>query len=175
MHDEENVSTEPPGSQTPPRLSGPYSDKERTQGARETPGKGAQAPVGVTGVAGMLERLKKRREFLATATGRRAARQAFVVQARPRGDDLPPRIGFTVSKRTARSAVERNRIRRRLREAASSVAEGHARSGHDYVVVARRAALTERFAELKAALASAFAQASEASKDGGPGARKAAR
>ena len=65
----------------------------------------------------MPERLKKRRDFLAAAKGHRAARRAFVLEARAREDEGSPRFGFTVSKRTAAKAVERNRIRRRLREA----------------------------------------------------------
>ncbi len=65
----------------------------------------------------MPERLKKRRDFLAAAKGHRAARRAFVLEARSREDADGPRFGFTVSKRTATKAVERNRIRRRLREA----------------------------------------------------------
>ena len=65
----------------------------------------------------MIERLKKRRDFLAAAKGSKAARRAFVLEARERGDDGPARFGFTVTKRTAKKAVERNRIRRRLREA----------------------------------------------------------
>ena len=88
----------------------------------------------------MIERLKKRRDFLAAAKGSKAARRAFVLEARKRGDDGPPRFGFTVTKRTAKKAVERNRIRRRLREAARLAAE-NAPAGHDYVLVGRRAAL----------------------------------
>jgi ribonuclease P protein component len=45
------------------------------------------------------------------------------------------------------SAVERNRAKRRLREA---VARVPVRSGHDYVVIATRAVLEARFEELVA-------------------------
>jgi len=110
----------------------------------------------VTGRQTMFERLKKRRDFLAAAKGHRAARRAFVLEARGRGDDSPPRFGFTVSKRTAKKAVERNRIRRRLREAAKRAAETDARVGLDYVLVGRRAALTEPFADLTSAVAEAM-------------------
>jgi ribonuclease P protein component len=105
----------------------------------------------------MMERLKKRRDFLAAAKGRKATRRAFVLETRARGDDGPPRLGLTVSKRVARSAVERNRIRRRLREAARLAAESCGEAGRDYVIVGRRAALTEPFAELRSALADALA------------------
>ncbi len=107
----------------------------------------------------MIGRLKKRRDFLAAAKGSKAQRRSFVLEARCRGDDAAPRFGFTVSKRTAKKAVERNRIRRRLKEAVRLAAPGRARSGCDYVVVGRRSALSESFAALKAELAGALAQA----------------
>lgn len=105
----------------------------------------------------MVERLKKRRDFLAAAKGQKAARRAFILEARGRGDEGPPRFGFTVSKRVAAKAVERNRIRRRLKEAARRLA-AEARHGHDYVVVGRRAALTEPFHTLTAALHEALSE-----------------
>jgi ribonuclease P protein component len=104
----------------------------------------------------MIARLKNRRDFLAAAKGHRTARRAFVLEARARGDEAPPRFGFTVTKRTAKKAVERNRIRRRLREAARQAAASDARAGLDYVLVGRRAALTEPFANLTSALAEAM-------------------
>jgi ribonuclease P protein component len=103
----------------------------------------------------MAERLKSRRDFLAAAQGSRAARRAFVLEARGRGDDGPPRFGFTVSKRVAKKAVERNRIRRRLKEAVRLTAE-NAEAGRDYVLIGRRAALSEPFADLTASLIEAL-------------------
>ena len=96
----------------------------------------------------MFERLKKRRDFLAAAKGRKLARHAFVVEMRLRDDHAPPRVGVTVTKRTADKAVERNRIRRRLKEAVRLAAPEAARPGTDYVLVARRAALNEDFGRL---------------------------
>ncbi len=121
----------------------------------------------------MYERLKTRREFLATATGLRAVRPPFLLQARRRGDDGPACFGFTVSKRTAKSAVERNRIRRRLKEAVRRVAEAHADAGCDYVLVGRRRALDEPFAELEASLLAALRQTSAELGGGAGSAEKA--
>ncbi len=113
----------------------------------------------MTGLELMIERLKKRRDFLAAAKGPKAARRAFVLETRERGDDGPPRFGFTVSKRTAKKAVERNRIRRRLKEAARLAAADNARAGHDYVLVGRHRALSEPFSDLAATLAEALRHA----------------
>ena len=62
-----------------------------------------------------MERLKQRADFLAAATGTRAPAAAFVLQARKRADEGPARVGLTVSKKVG-NAVERNRVRRRLRD-----------------------------------------------------------
>ena len=98
-------------------------------------------------------RLTRRADFVAMRGGRRQHCRAFVLQARVRGADETPgpsgaaRFGFTVTKRVGNS-VERNRIRRRLRGAVRTGAPGHCRPGHDYVLVARREALSEPFASM---------------------------
>jgi ribonuclease P protein component len=84
-----------------------------------------------------MERLKQRAEFLAAAKGVKVPAAAFVLQARQRGDAASPRFGFTVSKKVGNS-VERNRVRRRLREI---VRRTPAEAGYDYVLIGRRTAL----------------------------------
>jgi ribonuclease P protein component len=98
-----------------------------------------------------MDRLKRRADFLAAASGTRASASAFLVQARDRRDGAAPRIGFTVTRKTG-SAVERNRIRRRLRAAARAVLPVSAHRGFDYVLVARRPALDAPYAALVADL-----------------------
>lgn len=70
------------------------------------------------------------------------------------GGTRGPRIGFTVTKKIG-NAVVRNRIRRRLREAVRRAA-AHAEPGTDYVIVARKAALTLPFKRLITDLVSGF-------------------
>jgi ribonuclease P protein component len=96
-----------------------------------------------------MERLRQRADFLAAAGGRKVATAAFVLQARERGDGGPVRVGFTVSKKVG-NAVERNRVRRRLRELVRLSAAPKLRAGsdHDYVLVGRRAALTLPFEQM---------------------------
>ena len=95
-------------------------------------------------------RLKKRAEFLGAARGKRTHSRSLTLQSfrhpERSADALGPRFGLTVTKKVG-SAVVRNRIRRRLREALR--AEDLAPEvGHDYVIVARRDALTIPFARL---------------------------
>jgi len=91
-----------------------------------------------------MERLRQRADFLAAATGLKVPLSAFVLQARKRADSGPARMGFTVSKKVG-NAVERNRVRRRLREIVRLSDKARMQSGHDYVLVGRRAALTLPF------------------------------
>jgi ribonuclease P protein component len=104
-----------------------------------------------------MDRLKKRAEFLAVAGGARASRRGFVLQKRDPGAESPDRaarIGYTVTKKMGNSP-ERNRIRRRLREAIRATGE-HAVAGTDYVLIGRRAALSQPFDLLVSDLISGF-------------------
>jgi ribonuclease P protein component len=94
-----------------------------------------------------MHRLKERADFLAAATGSKVATAAFVLQARVRGDAAPCRVGFTVSRKVG-TAVERNRVRRRLRDVVRRAAGGLLQSGHDYVLIGRRNALHRQFDRL---------------------------
>jgi ribonuclease P protein component len=88
----------------------------------------------------LLRRLRKRSEFLRVARGSRVGRSAFSLQANE-ATGPEPGLGFTVTKQQGNSP-ERNRIRRRLREAIRRVEAVALRPHHDYVLVGRRAALT---------------------------------
>jgi ribonuclease P protein component len=90
-----------------------------------------------------MERLRQRADFLAAATGAKAPLPGFVLQARMRQDSGPARVGFTVSRKVG-NAVERNRVRRRLREIVR-LSPGRMRQGCDYVLIGRRAALAAPF------------------------------
>jgi len=102
-----------------------------------------------------MDRLRQRADFLAVANGARANSTAFVVQARPRDDGGPVRVGFTVTKKNG-TATERNRIRRRLRELVKRLDVITMRPHSDYVLVGRRAALNRDFATMLEDLRSAL-------------------
>lgn len=104
--------------------------------------------------------LKKRSEFLWVRGGRRWSTGSFVLEARERQDgtqDDPARFGFTVSKKVG-GAVERNRIRRRLRALTAALEPGRLKPGFDYVLIARSGAITRAFTELKSDLDQAIAR-----------------
>ena len=94
-----------------------------------------------------MQRLRQRADFLAAASGRKIATAAFVLQGRAREGAGAARVGFTVSKKVG-NAVERNRVRRRLREIVRLSDAARLRPGNDYVLVGRRAALDLPFARL---------------------------
>jgi ribonuclease P protein component len=94
-----------------------------------------------------MERLRHRADFLAAAAGSKALASAFALQVRKRSDDGPARVGFTVSKKVGK-AVERNRVRRRLREVVRLARRAWMRAGHDYVLIGRRAALEAPFMQM---------------------------
>ena len=102
-----------------------------------------------------MERLKRRQDFVAAARARYAAMPGMVVQMRARGDDAPPRVGFTATKKLG-NAVVRNRVKRRLRELARLKLAGQARPGHDYVLIGRAPTRDRAFPDLETDLNSAL-------------------
>ena len=126
-----------------------------------------------------MERLKRRTDFRAAATGARAPGSAFVLQARRRdeaGQETGSvRVGFTVSKQVG-NAVERNRVKRRLREIVRLASVTALCAGHDYVLIGRRAALQARFGDMALDFDAALhrVHTSHAGKRGKPAAAKTA-
>ena len=106
-------------------------------------------------------RLTQRSEYQRAGRGRRVNAAAFALQANARLSDSPapgPRVGLTVTKKTGNSP-QRHRIKRRLREAMRRISPLDAKPDHDYVLMARREALTVGFEALVAEIADALARA----------------
>jgi ribonuclease P protein component len=113
-----------------------------------------------------VPRLKRRADFLRAAKGERFHARAFTLQATspaaapspeaadPGQTTCPARFGLTVTKRIG-GAVQRNRIKRRLREVLRLSPDLPASPGRDYVIVAKAEALTVDFQALRAELTNA--------------------
>ena len=106
----------------------------------------------------IIERLRKRADFLAAARHLRRVAGAITLEMAPTPEALRAaetvRLGFTASKKIG-NAVARNRAKRRLRAAAYQALPLLGRPGHDYVLVARTGILTRDFAALKSDIAEA--------------------
>lgn len=95
-----------------------------------------------------LETLKNRADFVTlNRKGRKWTAPGVVLQALP-NEQGTIRIGYTVTKKTESSAVKRNRIKRRLRAAASAVLPEVAATGHDYVLIGRPMSATRAYDSL---------------------------
>jgi ribonuclease P protein component len=105
------------------------------------------------------ETIRQRRDFLAANQGRRVSFAGFVLLVRQRGDGDPlMRAGYTVTKKVGGSVV-RNRLKRRLREAARLTLPAHGHPGADHVLIGRDGGLDRDFALLCADLEKALAKA----------------
>jgi ribonuclease P protein component len=103
-----------------------------------------------------LSRLKRRPEFLKVAATRCMwVAPGLIVQARKRNveeaDTQDARVGFTVSRKVGNS-VKRNRVRRRLKAAATIIMIKHAQEGTDFVIIGRKNTLKRPFEALKSDL-----------------------
>ena len=117
-----------------------------------------------------LVTLKRRAEFDRVRAGRKWVAKGFILQGlqqRNETQDAPARFGFVVASKALTEkhpgvqakragAVLRNRARRRLKEAVRLLAPLHAKPNFDYVIIGRREALHQSFADLLEDLQLAF-------------------
>ena len=120
-----------------------------------------------------MQTLKTRAEFQRVRAGRKWVAPAFILQglARDSADTGNPRFGFTISSKSVAKespgakrrgkAVDRNRARRRLKEAVRLTFAEHADAGFDYVIIGRASALTRNFVDLLADMRLAFHKVSQ--------------
>ena len=105
-----------------------------------------------------MQRLRASADVRAVFAARRAASSPVaVVHARRRTDDAAPRVTVVAGKAVG-NAVARNRVKRRLRAAVPALG---LRSGTDYVLVGRSAALSASWPQLRAARVRSAAAAGE--------------
>lgn len=96
-----------------------------------------------------LGRLQKRSDFLhVNKNARKWVSKSMIVLAAP-NETGAKRFGITVTKKLEKTAVGRNRMKRRLRATAADVLPFSAASAMDYVLVAREGAMLHDYAALK--------------------------
>lgn len=95
-----------------------------------------------------LDRLTKRSDFLwVQSGGRKWVSKGMIVMTAP-NDGLGTRFGITVTKRLSKKAVDRNRMKRRLRAAASDILSEFGTDNTDYVLLARPETATRPYMDL---------------------------
>ncbi len=94
-----------------------------------------------------LDRLQKRSDFLREGA-RKWVAKGMIVLVLP-NDFEKRRLGITVTKKLEKSAVRRNRMKRRLRAVARDVLPKHGVKGYDYILIARPETATRIYTDLK--------------------------
>jgi ribonuclease P protein component len=136
---EADLSAQRAQTEAEARLSRAHVDPGRSPDPKAPPGEGPEAAFRLTATAVQRRyRLSRSRDFDAVYRhGRSVSTRFLVLYWFPRDDDGEPRLGIAVPKGSG-SAVERNRVKRRLREAWRSRI-GQVPAGRDYVLIARPA------------------------------------
>lgn len=96
-----------------------------------------------------LGRLQKRSDFLrANGVAKKWVSKGIIVLILP--NDLEKRrFGITVTKKLEKSAVRRNRMKRRLRAVCKDVLPAYGTAGTDYILIARPDTATRPYTDLK--------------------------
>ena len=170
-HHETHLPTEQSASQAHSRFPRPHGHERRTKGSRESSREGPCSSDALTGArfgAALLsgtarfspdQRLHTAAEFgRVFAEPARSSDRFFTVLARPSGRAVP-RLGLTVSRRTAKRAVDRNKLKRLARE---SFRQQRSLPPWDFVVLARAGAGAAPRRDLRASLDRHFEQLAQA-------------
>ena len=97
----------------------------------------------------MFETLKKRPQFLALQKAPESWATKTIIIQRKKNEQEQSRFGLTVSKRISKRAVDRNLIKRRFRALVNELPDKKFGAGFDYVIIARKEALTRDYSDLK--------------------------
>ena len=95
-----------------------------------------------------LQTLKISKDFQAAKNGKFFRSSSFLLQALKVSNENIIKVGYTVTKQNG-NAVNRNRIKRRLREIVASVIHEHGKNNWNYVLIGKKKIITKDFEELK--------------------------
>lgn len=97
----------------------------------------------------MVGTLRKRAEFLhVQKTGKKWVSKTMIIQV-CENKDFGQRKGIVVTKKLHKLAVDRNRVKRRLRAVTSEILPEYAVSNYDYVFIARPQTISAPYETLK--------------------------
>lgn len=97
----------------------------------------------------LLGRLKKRSDFLRVQKeGQKWVSKGMIVEVAP-NENMRIRYGLTVSKKVDKSAVARNRIKRRLKAVACNILPDYAQNNIDIVLVGRQTTAERSYDDLQ--------------------------
>ncbi len=95
-----------------------------------------------------INMLTARSDFLKVQSkGKRWVSHGLILQIYKNDLDII-RVGYTVSKKVDKSAVKRNRIKRRLRAVAAQILSKNVEKGHDYILVGKKMTARRGYNEL---------------------------
>ena len=154
-HDEADVSAQEARAKARARLHGPDGDEGRPTRARSSSSQGPQAAYRLTAGAleflAVLPTLRRRADFEAISRHGTARSNPMLVLRSLRTDRAETRIGMSTP-RTLGGAVQRNRVRRRLRQLLRERMGSRIGPGWDLLLIARPAAGDATYSELGAAI-----------------------
>ena len=102
-----------------------------------------------------LETIKSSKDFQNAKNGLFFRSTSFLLQAVQSDNKGVTRVGYTVSKQNG-NAVNRNRIKRRLRSVSNLIFEKHGKKNWNYVVIGKKNTLIVDFQSLIKELTSAI-------------------
>ena len=152
---EAHVPAQQPEAQENPWFPAPDAHPRRSRGAQGAADPGPQAPLR------LIWRVRDRASFDALAGVPPVRRGALWLRsARVGAPDTPPRVAYAIG-RPVGNAVQRNRARRRMREAVREAAAG-LEPGRAYLFGAGREAVTMPYREVVATVEQLLRRAREA-------------
>jgi ribonuclease P protein component len=159
---EAHLPAQQPSARQAPRLSAPHVDPGGSGRAEDQAAQGSPQALRLTW------RVRDRQTFAGfRRSGRRVRSGVVTLTHVTSSTDSPPRVAYVVGRRVG-GAVERNRVRRRLRAIVREVAVDPGLAPGAYLIGASPDAVTSTYAQIDADVRASLARLSRA-KDGDRG------